>query len=55
MRWRSPGTCREQARGEDLTSYRLRPRHWVKVPRKKGERATDREIVKLFLACRNAK
>ncbi|GAA4028610.1 site-specific integrase [Streptomyces plumbiresistens] len=45
----------EQARGEDLTGYRMRPRHRVKVPRKKGERATDREIVELFLACHNAR
>nr|WSW48679.1 tyrosine-type recombinase/integrase [Streptomyces sp. NBC_01001] len=45
----------EQARGEDLTGYRMRPRHRVQVPRKKGERATDREIVELFLACRNAR
>lgn len=45
----------EQARGEDVTGYRMRPRHRVQVPRKKGERATDREIVELFLACRNAR
>lgn len=45
----------EQARGEDLTVYRMRPRHRVKVPRKKGERATDREIVELFLTCRSAR
>ncbi|MFE9846642.1 hypothetical protein [Streptomyces goshikiensis] len=38
----------EQARGEDLTGYRMRPRHRVQVPRKNGERATDREIVELF-------
>ncbi|MEU2872807.1 tyrosine-type recombinase/integrase [Streptomyces olivoreticuli] len=45
----------EQARGEDLTGYRMRPRHRVQVLRKKGERATDREVVELFLACRNAR
>lgn len=45
----------EQARGEEVTGYRMRPRHRVQVPRKKGERASDREIVKLFLACRNAR
>ncbi|MER0443292.1 tyrosine-type recombinase/integrase [Streptomyces sp. Edi4] len=45
----------EQARGEDVTGYRMRPRHRVQVPRKKGERAEDREIVELFLACRNAR
>ncbi|MFJ7209904.1 tyrosine-type recombinase/integrase [Streptomyces sp. NPDC098789] len=45
----------EQARGEVVTGYRMRPRHRVQVPRKKGERATDREIVALFLACHNAR
>ncbi|WP_407841437.1 hypothetical protein ACE1OC_43375 (plasmid) [Streptomyces sp. DSM 116496] len=43
-----------EARGEGSTGYRMRPRHRVKVPRKKSERATDREIVALFLAARNA-
>ncbi|MFE9313244.1 hypothetical protein ACIQCF_33415 [Streptomyces sp. NPDC088353] len=33
----------------------MRPRHRVKAPRKKGERASDREIVELFLAARNAR
>ncbi|MGA4844727.1 tyrosine-type recombinase/integrase [Streptomyces sp. G45] len=45
----------EQARGEEVTGYRMRPRHRVQVPRKKGERATDEEIVALFLACHNAR
>ncbi|MDH6130089.1 hypothetical protein [Kitasatospora sp. GP82] len=44
-----------EARGVDATGYRMRPRHRVKVPRKKGERATDREIVRLFLAARIAR
>lgn len=44
-----------EARGEGTTVYRMRPRHRVKVPRKKGARATDREIVALFLAARNAR
>ncbi|MFC8454202.1 tyrosine-type recombinase/integrase [Kitasatospora sp. NPDC057223] len=44
-----------EARGEGSTGYRMRPRHRVKVPRKKGERATDREIVALFLAAHNAR
>ncbi|MFI1293786.1 hypothetical protein ACH4VM_36105 [Streptomyces sp. NPDC020792] len=33
----------------------MRPLHRVKAPRKKGERASDREIVELFLAARNAR
>ncbi|WP_432137175.1 tyrosine-type recombinase/integrase [Streptomyces sp. bgisy154] len=45
----------EQARGEGLTGYRMRPRHRVTVPRKKGERATDAETVALFLAAYNAR
>ncbi|MFJ5900464.1 hypothetical protein ACIQFZ_34715 [Streptomyces sp. NPDC093064] len=44
-----------EARGVEATGYRMRPRHRVKVPRRKGERASDREIVELFLAARNAR
>ncbi|MFE2868810.1 tyrosine-type recombinase/integrase [Embleya sp. NPDC059259] len=50
-----PWDLPEHARGEGLTGYRMRPRHRVKVPRKKGERATDAETVALFLAARNAR
>ncbi|MFE2481640.1 site-specific integrase, partial [Streptomyces sp. NPDC059389] len=42
----------EQARGEALTGYRMRPRHRVTVPREKGERATGAKTVALFLAAR---
>ncbi|MGW1997972.1 hypothetical protein [Embleya sp. NPDC001921] len=36
------GELPAEARGEGTTGYRMRPRHRVKAPRKKGERATDR-------------
>lgn len=44
----------EAARGEGM-GYRMRARHRVKVPRQRRDRATDAEVVALFLACRSAR
>ncbi|MEV0056122.1 site-specific integrase [Saccharopolyspora shandongensis] len=43
-----------EARGEGM-SYRMKARHRVQVPRAPRDRATDAEIVALFLACRCAR
>ncbi|MFF1651690.1 hypothetical protein [Streptomyces sp. NPDC058240] len=44
-----------EARGDEMTGYRLRARHRVQVPRKPRDWATDAEIIALFLACRSAR
>ncbi|WP_433257436.1 tyrosine-type recombinase/integrase [Streptosporangium sp. CA-135522] len=45
-----------EARGEDGgLAYRLGSRHRLKEPQKPVDRATDEEIVAMFLACRSAR
>lgn len=45
-----------EAQGEDSgLSYRLRARHRVQEPEAEVDRASDEEVVAMFLACRNAR
>ncbi|QKW52672.1 tyrosine-type recombinase/integrase [Streptomyces buecherae] len=45
-----------EARGEDRTlRYRMRARHRLQEPESDVDRATDEEIVAMFLACRSAR
>jgi site-specific recombinase XerD len=45
-----------EAQGEDgVLAYRLRARHRLKEPERAVDRASDNEIVALFMACRSAR
>ncbi|MFC5252210.1 hypothetical protein [Streptomyces nigrescens] len=46
----------EEARGESGgMRYRMRARHWVQEPETEVDRASDEEVVAMFLKCRSAR